>query len=59
MCDGKGEARDGVRRDERAVGFDDRERVVVDGEADGGEGARVDEAEAVGLVCFEGELGGG
>jgi len=36
------------------VGFDDGERVVVDAELEEGEGAGVDEADAVSFVLFDG-----
>lgn len=47
LRDGHVEARDGVGLEERPVGFDDRQRVVVDGEVDHGFGARVHEPETV------------
>ena len=40
----------------RPVRLDDRQRVVVDAEAHGGERARVRDAQAVGLVWLEREL---
>ena len=47
LCDGDDKSGDCVWLDERALDFDYGERVVVDGEPDGGEGAGVDEAETV------------
>ena len=56
LRDGERDAGNVVRRHGRAVRLDDGQRVVVDAEADRGEGARVREPQAVGLVRLEGEL---
>ena len=56
LRDRERDARDGVRRDERAVDLDDGQRVAVDAEPDARERARVREPEAVRRVRREREL---
>ena len=50
------DAGDDIRLDERAVDLDDRERVVVQREADRGERARIHEAQAVSVVVARSTL---
>lgn len=47
LRDGKSETGDGVWLNECAVHLDDSQRVVIDGEANGGKGTRVDEPDAI------------
>jgi hypothetical protein len=59
LCDVDLEAMDRPGLDEGGVGFDDGERVVVNGELEFAKCACVDEPEAVGLVLFNGNDGAG